>query len=118
VVVVDGDTSQGKGKAVHVDAAPSLPDNPQGRAEVKWLAFADEQNKESPGAWDAYVVRPGGVLYKSCSWMTFILGNGLFIGNEVLAAAIIATVLEGGPKKRLFHAALVEKGKSKLGRVK
>ena len=90
----------------------------QGMAETKLLAFSDSQKQNRDPEWDTFVVRPGGVLMKQWGWITGIIGNSLFIQVDVLGRAMVATAINGDPEKRVFHAALVEKGQAELSKRK
>ncbi|KIX94937.1 uncharacterized protein Z520_09247 [Fonsecaea multimorphosa CBS 102226] len=90
----------------------------KGLAETRLLAFSDEQ-KQNNQNWESYVVRPGGVLHKQTAGLnTATYGNRLVIGVSVLAVALIETALEGNPENKIFHGALVEKGRSALQKAK
>ncbi|OAP61003.1 hypothetical protein AYL99_06007 [Fonsecaea erecta] len=90
----------------------------KGLAETRLLAFSDEQ-KQNNQNWEAYVVRPGGVLQRSTAGInTATCGNRLVIGVGVLATAMIETALEGNPEFKIFHAPLLEKGRAALQKAK
>jgi hypothetical protein len=87
----------------------------KGLAETKLLEFAEQQRQDGDSSWETYVVKPGGVLSKSWSWiMTTIFGNAALIHIDVLAKAMLETALKGDAERRIFHAALVKKGKAAL----
>ena len=52
------------------------------------------------------------MLTKQGTWILSALFGIMFIRVDVLAKALVETGLNGDAEKRIFHAALVKKGKA------
>jgi len=107
------------GKFVEQDQDRSLwllpvPRKIKGIAEVRSIEFANAHSN----IWQAFIVRPGGVLPKAffaSGTMMAMAGGGWFIGGDELGAFMADLAIKGEEKETIIlNPRLVEKGKELL----